>query len=73
MKSKKFSKKLFLNRKTVANLSGSDMGNLHGGEGFPATSRLCIETDPCICPSYYTDCGTCTPSICQTACPLICK
>jgi hypothetical protein len=53
MKTKKFSKKLSLNRKTIANLNIEDLGNIKGkGTVFDNT-----------CPYYYTcDNGyTCIP------------
>lgn len=77
MKTKKFSRKLMLNKKTVANLNGSMMGKVHGGEGdsqTPANSCCMGPTDcpnctqTCYCPTEVT-CATCVT--CQTCrgCP----
>jgi hypothetical protein len=53
MKTKKFSKRLDLNKKTVADLSGKDMNDVFGGISG---------TGPCI-----TYLGTCGPYSCGPA------
>ena len=46
MKTKKFEKKLSLNKKTVANLSNKEMFGVHGGELPPPSERsLCWYCD----------------------------
>jgi hypothetical protein len=54
MKSKKFSKKLLLSKRTIVNLNHDELCRVKGGM-TPACSSPCIETkyDP-ICPSYRT-------------------
>lgn len=71
MKTKKFEKKLVLNKKTIANLGNNELGNALGG-GIPdPTGYTClVETCP-------TDCGTCYT--CPTECngcsdpPILCN
>ena len=59
MKTKKLSKKLFLNRKTIVNLS-KDLNKVKGGE-----TGTCAGT--CTCPTY--DPGTCINTVCPGICP----
>ncbi len=59
MKPKKLSKKLSLNRKTIANLTGNVMTNVKGG-GTITTVSLC-----------ETKC-TCIDTICGNTCPTNC-
>ena len=48
MKSKKFSMKLTLNKKTISNLNDNAMGEVLGGE-----------SETCLCPTYgWTSCDT---------------
>ena len=48
MKFKKFSMKLTLNKKTIANLNDNVMKEVHGGK-----------SETCFCPTYgLTSCGT---------------
>lgn len=62
MKTKNFQKKLFLNKKTVANLNNNQMGVVFGGcdqsylscSTLPAKctyTDLCTEFDPCYRPT----------------------
>lgn len=57
MKPKKSNKKLFLNKKTVAHLSGSKMGSAYGGKGGAYTGNsviyCCLTVPPtdCFCPT----------------------
>jgi len=66
MKTKKFSKKLTLNKKTIADLNNGEMKNVHGGgdEQQPASYLL----SGCMgCPTYPTVCDTCictAPRLC---------
>jgi hypothetical protein len=64
MKTKKFNKKLVLNKKTIAKLSGSVMGNVNGGEELTIIQTNCLQ-----CPTHIectngTRCETCGPYIC---------
>jgi len=52
MKSKKFSMKLTLNKKTIVNLNDNVMKEVHGG----------------VPPTYYTYCQTCGLTSCGTDC-----
>lgn len=52
MKTKKFSAKLLLNKKTIANLINAEMSNLKGGEKTRITCGSCWYTmtcNPCPC------------------------
>jgi hypothetical protein len=70
MKTKKFNKKLALNKKTVADLNGSDMDYAHGG-GIPPCE---LTQGHSTCPTADISCGgTCAASECQSECPLICR
>lgn len=72
MKAKRFSKRLFLNKKTVANLDANAMGNAKGGGTF-ITNCTCdyyCETESCntICfiPESLCICTTASPgSLCS--------
>jgi len=59
MKTKKLSKKLELNKKTIADLSNSQMGKIKVG-GEPTTKTLCGTVCGCV-----TNDASCT---CQTFC-----
>jgi hypothetical protein len=70
MKTKKFSRKLMLNKKTVANLNGNLMGRVRGGYQNTQTDSCCLVhtdcpdcTQTCNCPTDVT-CATC--ATCQT-------
>ena len=56
MKSKKFNKKLALNRRTVANLNKREMGTAHGG----------LDSVP---PQCLTNATNCLLTDCATECP----
>ena len=59
MKSKAFSKKLSLNKKTVANLNNKEMQGIYGGE----------TVEPTICKTRcVTDCVMCTMTRCSDCC-----
>ena len=67
MKSKKFNKKLFLNKETISNINNDEMNVLRGGE---LTDIPCIPPPPTrTCPSWCT-CDTYGPNSCphQTIC-----
>ena len=55
MKTKKFSKKLELNKNTIANLGNNEMDIIKGGEGDSHRITVCEKTI-CICPTTYTKC-----------------
>ena len=60
MKSKVFSKKLSLNKKTVANLNNKEMQDIYGGE----------TVEPTVCKTRcITDCVACTMTRCSVCCP----
>ena len=61
MKTKKFNKKLRLNKKTVANLNGSMMGHVHGGV---TPENQLTQSPSCFLP--HTECPDCTMVTCQT-------
>lgn len=54
MKPKTFSRKLSLNKKTIAHLNGKEMKKAHGGY-IPPDTRLCIATGSC--PTNNTNAG----------------
>ncbi len=67
MKTKKFNKRLTLNKSTVVNLNNSDMSKVYGGEW----------TDPgeCIRTVNFTKCAnSCTlcPTEWPSKCPILC-
>jgi hypothetical protein len=88
MKSKKFQKKLSLNKKTVADLNPGAMNGVRGGGTVTSVNVVCIPTAlvctvTCTCPTINTcetycgtcatNCGTCEP--CYTvdiSCESIC-
>ena len=55
MKSKKFDKKLNLNKKTVANLNRMAMNEAYGGYKPKPSIPFCIETNSC--PTNNSDAG----------------
>ncbi len=70
MKTRKMTRKLVLNKKTVANLDSRSMRNVQGGDLTNITcGRLC-ETIDLTC--YETQCGscfnTCPVTLCDTEC-----
>ena len=70
MKTKKFSRKLMLNKKTVVNLNGNMMGRVRGGEGNsrymgPTDCPNCTQT--CNCPTVT--CDTCVSCHTGRGCP----
>jgi hypothetical protein len=82
MKTKRFYKKLVLNKKTIADLSGSIMGNVNGGIGektaIVTNCALCQPTQTCS-PTCGVTCGvtcgltcTCNATECETVSPCIC-
>jgi bacteriocin-like protein len=60
MKTKTFSKKLSLNKKTVANLNDKEMQGIYGGET--------LELTVCITRCGVSDCA-CTFTRCSDCCP----
>ena len=68
MKKKAFTKRLVLNKTTVANLDGSQMVAVKGGDSEPI---LCIETmhKTCTCHTCIYNCTTQDPNqICVNTC-----
>jgi hypothetical protein len=66
MKTKKFKKKLQLNKKTVVDLNGPEMNGVHGGAECDSIKSSCILTHcggTCAETACDTNCGTC-PSAC---------
>ena len=64
MKTKKFGKRLGLNKKTIANLSDGQLGIVKGGMDEPntyVTVCTCIIHTPCTC-------VTILPTYCKTNC-----
>jgi len=55
MKTKKFSKKLTLNKKTIADLINSEMKGVYGGGPLTDADTIPI-TSPIRCISYYNSC-----------------
>jgi hypothetical protein len=56
MKTKKFGKRLGLNKKTIANLSNGQLGNVKGGIdtlNTDVTVCTCIIQTPCTCETMY--------------------
>jgi hypothetical protein len=64
MKTKTFSKKLELNKKTISNLDNNEMDAVHGGTGETFAGFTCNLTN---CASV---CPTCIPTI--MTCPPLC-
>lgn len=68
MKTKKFRKKLALNKKTIADLGSKKMSGLKGGKILPSekTCVTCVYT--CVeCPTHYLE--TCHTWACGYSCP----
>jgi hypothetical protein len=65
MKPKKFNKKLFLNKKTVANLNNWQMTGLRGGKATEDSVEVCCPSQTC-----QTDCdqNTCGQYTCERYC-----
>lgn len=55
MKTKKFNKRLTLNKETIDNLSRNDLQKLNAGGDNPKTQDHRI-TGPCACPTRITNC-----------------
>jgi hypothetical protein len=80
MKQQKLSKKLFLNRKTVANLNRSMLGNVRGkGNTETGLCNSCMPTcqlgvDSCRCTEGLPTCDySCNPALCSISfCPGVC-
>jgi natural product precursor len=59
MSPKQFSRKLILNKKTIANLNNGEMNNVKGGTVPTSGITKCTVYLPCNYPTYYPDsCGT---------------
>ena len=76
MKPKKVEKKLFLNKKTVANLSNRQMTHLRGGlfTGDTTVEVCCYTKDAtCLntCQTCYTDCDQDSCEICTLCTRLV--
>jgi hypothetical protein len=65
MKPKKVEKKLFLNKKTVADLNNQQMNRLRGGIPTTGTGEVCCPSETCSCETCFTDCN-------QNTCPRYC-
>jgi hypothetical protein len=73
MKTKKFEKKLTLNKKTIADLSNSQLGIIKGAiQSFPGLT--CPTVSLCICKiTGCTGCQTCADTCtCVTTCFPVC-
>ena len=76
MKTKKFEKKLALNKKTVANLNNVQLSNVKGGGVIPSDPGFaCLPTfETCgtcaaTCDTCFTECVTCVTCVsCQETC-----
>lgn len=68
MKTKKFNQKLRLNKKTVADLNGTEMNGIHGGkpESWLTGCASCLITG--CCPTGTCPTGTCLNSACSGTC-----
>ncbi len=69
MKTKKFEKKLWLNKKTIAHLGNIQLGNVKGGD-LKTTLFPCqvSECEPCQT-LHFTNCDTLPcASVCHTQC-----
>ncbi|NIM16490.1 MAG: hypothetical protein GTO45_31140 [Candidatus Aminicenantes bacterium] len=72
MKTKKFAKKLALNKKTIANLSDGHMGNVKGGDINTGSGHPPCEIS-CGCVTLkFTGCELCPTDTCNT-CPATCN
>ena len=73
MKTKKFAKKLTLNKNTIANLSNGQLVKIKGG--VADTEHLCVPsftlTNCDECPSYT--CETCSTCVTCNACSYTCN
>ena len=65
MKTKKFHKKLALNKKTIADLGGKEMSGLKGGKILPTEPTWM--TCPGACQTHYI--ATCITWACGWSCP----
>jgi hypothetical protein len=69
MKTKKFKKKLSLNKTTIATLGNGQMSEVQGGDtGY--SECVCADTKPNTCPPQT--CLTCTCLNCNTSAPYVC-
>ena len=65
MKTKKINKKLVLNKKRIADLSDSLMGNVNGGDDRSVVQTNCLQCPTQInCTKGVTVCVTISPCIC---------
>jgi hypothetical protein len=66
MKTKKFAKKLTLNKNTIANLSNGQLGHVKGGcvDTYPSCPILPI-SDDCVT-LRFTGCAVCPTNTCVT-------
>jgi hypothetical protein len=68
MKTKKFRKKLNLNKKTVANLNGKEMNGVLAGAGKKASEdTICTSCNPSVCTSCI-ETGCCPTDTCNSIC-----
>lgn len=69
MKTKKFGRKLALNKKTIGNLSNVQLGKVRGGESGFQTG--CCQTVITICVCTFYTCNTCAGLTCddKITCP----
>lgn len=72
MKTRKFDKKLTLNKETVSNLNNGQMKLAYGGA--PPTDVVYEKTVGGVAPPIVTcnTCGVCQPGIEDSACPSAC-
>jgi len=68
MKAKDFSKKLILNKKTIANLNKKEMENVEGGEQ-PITAGTWCDGSCCIVVGGDSGCLTVYPKYCMPHLP----
>jgi len=76
MKTKKIDKKLRLNKKTVANLNGSMMGNVNAGGGtLGCGTEIQTGCTPCTvtCQTVCQTCGCPTQNTCETQACMTCE
>ncbi len=71
MKPKKFRSKLSLNKKTIADLNGKEMGHLKGGCNKTGVQSGCVFTNyTCLAETCHTNCViTCEGVTCQGTLP----
>lgn len=73
MKTKNFHKKLTLNKKTIADLTNSMMGNVLGGDGEPIGISRTYDFSCLLGPSdCVTNCGTCCTCVTCNTCATYC-